>query len=139
MFDKVSQPYVEIYDGDTNEYLGRSIFRTTPEVENAILGYARNEDGPNRIVFRNVYFHPTSPEYPMILPFKKRSRRGIFKAMLRDENSKLWIPIEIYARFNVLGRGQPTEDEYYFESVEYSDIVIEGMKVMSEQIAKLNK
>ncbi len=59
--------------------------------------------------------------------------------MLRDENSKLWIPIEIYARFNVLGRGQPTEDEYYFESVEYSDIVIEGMKVMSEQIAKLNK
>ena len=139
MFDKVAQPYVEIYNGETNEYLGRSIFRLTPEVENAFLRYARNENGPDRIVFRNVYFHPTSPGYPMVLPFIKRSRKGTFKALFRDESSKLWIPIEIYARFNVFGRGEPTEGGYYFDSVEYSDIVIEGMKVISEQIKTLNK
>lgn len=139
MFDKVSQAYVEIYDGDTNEYLGRSVFRMTPEVENAILRYTRNENMPDRIVFQNVYFHPASPNYAMILPYKKRSRKGVFKAMVRDKNSKLWIPIEIYAKFNVLGRGQPTESEYYFDSVEYSDIVVEGIKMMPNQVSKLSK
>lgn len=139
MFDKATQPLVEIYDGITNEYLGRSLFRMTPEAENAILSYARNEKGPDRVVLQDVNFYPVSASYVLPSPYKKYSRRGIFKVMLRDKYSLLWTPVEIYAKFNIMGRAQPEKDKYYFPSLEYSDIVIQGMKVMPNQVSELSK
>ncbi|MGE4277207.1 MAG: hypothetical protein AB7E30_08550 [Lawsonibacter sp.] len=139
MFDKVSQVYIEIYNGLTNEYLGRALFKLTPEVENAILKYARNEKGPDRIVIQDADFYPASSNYALLLPFKKRSRKGIFKAMLRDENSKLWIPFEIYVKLNASGESRFTGDEYHFDRAEYSDIVVEGKKVMVDRITEFNK
>lgn len=134
MFDKVAQAYIEIYDGLSNEYLGRALFRLTPEVENAILKYASNEEGPDRLVVQDVDFYPASSNYALLLPFIKRSRKGIFKVMIRDGASKLWIPLEIYVRLNASGEGRFTGDEYHFDSAEYSNIVVESVRVMLNQV-----
>ncbi len=138
MFDKVSQAYIEVYDGITNEYLGRAFFKLTPEVEDTILRYARNEKGPDRIELQDSDFYPASSAYALLLPFKKRSRKGIFKAMIRDRVSLLWVPFEIYEKYNAsVGGGQFTGDNYYYDSVELSNIVVEGTKVMVDQITDL--
>ncbi|MGE4276840.1 MAG: hypothetical protein AB7E30_06635 [Lawsonibacter sp.] len=129
MFDKISQPYIEIYDVATDEYLGRAVFKITPEVERAILNYARNEKEPKRVVFQDVYFYPVSADFTMPVPFKKYGYKGVVKVMLRDRYSLLWTPMEIRARFDIMGRAQPTKGQYYFESVEFSDIVVEGTTV----------
>lgn len=134
MFDKVAQAYIEIYDGITNEYLGRALFRLTPEVENAILKYARNEEGPDRLEVQDADFYPASSNYALLLPFIKRSRKGIFKVMVRDGASKLWIPLEIYVKLNASGESRFSGDVYHFDSAEYSDIVVEGVRIMTKQV-----
>lgn len=139
MYDKVSQPYFEIYDGATNEYLGRAVFRVTLEAEKAILNYARNERQPKRVVLQDVYFYPASSDFIAPLPFQKHSYKGSFKVMLRDRYSQLWTPVEIRVRFNILGRTQPTNNQYHVASVEFSDIVIEGVTAMPESTTGVRK
>lgn len=124
MFDKVSDPYIEIFDSKTGKYLGRTVFRVTPEVENAILGYIKNEGRPRRVVLQDVYFYPVSPEFITPPPFQKHSYQGILNVMLRDQFSSLWTPMEIQARFNIMERMRPLNNQYYFPSVEFSDIQI---------------
>lgn len=139
MFDKVAQPQIDMYDGITNKYLGRSVFKVTPEAERAILNFAHNEKNSARVVLEDISLYPATADYTMPLPYKKYSRRGVLRAMLRDRYSLLWTPVEIRARFNIMGRAKPTESRFHFDSLELSDIVIEGMKVMPEQVSKLSK
>ena len=54
--------------------------------------------------------------------------------MIRDGASKLWIPLEIYVRLNASGEGRFTGDEYHFDSAEYSNIVVESVRVMLNQV-----
>ncbi|MEA4933321.1 MAG: hypothetical protein VB071_07045 [Lawsonibacter sp.] len=139
MYDKVSQPYIEIYDGATNKYLGRAVFKVTSEVEKAILNYARNERQPKRVVLQDVYFYPASSDFIAPLPFQRHSYQGVIKVMLRDRYSELWTPVEIRARFNILERTQPSKEQYHFASVEFSVIVIEGVTAMPKSTTGLRK
>ncbi len=139
MFDKVSHPQIYAYDGVTNQYLGRHVFKITPEIESILLDYAHHRKMQERIVIQGVDFYPDSADYTMPLPYEKQSRRGIFRAMFRDQYSLQWVPVEIHGRFNFMGRVPPEKDEYHFDSIEYSDIVVEKMRVMTEQITYLNQ
>ena len=38
MFDKVSMPFIDIYDNKTNEYYGRVTFTNSPASDSALLG-----------------------------------------------------------------------------------------------------
>ncbi|MEA4932074.1 MAG: hypothetical protein VB071_00540 [Lawsonibacter sp.] len=134
MFDKVSRPQIYAYDGITDKYLGKHVFKITPEVENILLDYVDNGKKQDQVVFRDVYFYPNSADYTMPLPYKKYSRRGVLRAVFRDQNSLQWIPIEICARFYIMARVRPEEGQCHFDSMEYSDIVVEGMSVLTEHI-----
>lgn len=134
MFDKVSKPQIYAYDGITGQYLGRHVFKVTPEVENTLLDYVDKGKKKDPVVIQDVHFYPDSADYTMPLPYQKYSRRGVFRAMFRDQYSLQWIPVEIRTRFNVMARARPEKDGFCFDSVEYSDIVIEGMNVLTEHV-----
>ncbi len=134
MFDKVSRPRIEAYDGITGKYLGTHVFRITTEAENIILDYVHNKNKQDRIVLQDVHFYPASSEYVMPMPYKKYSRRGVLQAMFRDKYSLQWVPVEILARFNIMARARPEEGRYHFDSIEYSDIEVERITVMAEHI-----
>lgn len=138
MFDKVSKAQIIAYDGITDQYLGKHVFKITSEVEDIILNYIEHRKKQDQVVIQDVQFFPDSSDYTMPLPYKKYSRRGVFQAMCRDQYSLQWIPVEIRARFNIMGRARPDEDRYHFDSVEYSDIVIEGMSVLAEHAFDLD-
>lgn len=139
MFDRAAQPYIEIYDSITDEYLGRAVFRITRETENVILNYVHNEKHPKRIILQDVYFYPASPDFTAPLPFQKHSYKVFFNVMIRDKYFQLWTPVEIRSRFNIMERTRPAKGQYYFPSVEFSDIDIEGMRVLTENAHNLNK
>lgn len=139
MFDKVSQAYIDVYDRTTNKYLGRHVFKITPEIESALLNFAQNENKPNRVALRDVSFNLASDDYVMPLPYEKYSRRGVIWGMFRDKYSLQWIPVEIRVRFNIMGRAHPEEGQFHFDWIEYSDIVIEGITVTTEPILNFNK
>ncbi len=132
MFDKVSQAYTDLYDGITGEYLGRAEYTLTPEIESVFLDYVNERKMKDPIVFQDVSFYPGSDDYTNPSPYEKYSRRGIFRGMFRDRYSLKWVPVEIFARFNIRTRIQPEEGRFYHGSIEYSDIVVEGMNILTE-------
>ena len=133
MFDKVSRGVIDAYDGKTGEYLGRHEFKITQEVERVLLDYVHNGKIKDPIVLQDVIFYPGAANYTMPLPYEKYSRKGVLKAMFRDKYSQQWVPVEIFAKFNFRARAYPEENRYHFDSVEYSDINVEGMSMLTEQ------
>lgn len=132
VFDRVATPRIYIYDGKTNEYYGRAIFTLTTSVESALLGMINNATIPNSILLVNVTFYPASSKYVPPGAFNTLPRNGVIHAEFRDANSKLWTHVEINLSFDSLTRGKTSGDKYYFDSVEYTNIKIQDIKILPQ-------
>lgn len=132
MFDRVATPRIYIYDGITNEYYGRATFSLTTSVENALLGMINSATVPQSIVLQNVTFYPASSSYVPPGAFETLPRNGVIHAEFRDANSKLWTHVEIYLSFDSRTRGNISGDKYYFDSVEYTNIKIQDIKIFPQ-------
>lgn len=132
MFDQVVTPRIYIYDGKTNEYYGRATFSVNPSVESALLGMLNSATVPNSIVLQNVTFYPASSEYVPPGVFTTLPRDGVIHAEFRDAHSKLWTHVEIYLSFDSRARGNISGDKYHFDSVEYTNIKIQDIKIFPQ-------
>lgn len=132
VFDRVVLPRVDIYDRATNEYLGRATFPVTPSVESALLGMINSAAIPISIMLQDVTFLPASSRYVPPGIFIKYPRNGIIRAQFRDANSKLWLPADIYFTFDAQARGNVAGDKYHFDSLEYTNIVIQDTKILPQ-------
>ena len=54
----VAAPHVDIYDGVTNEYYGRSIFPVTTDIENSFTPIVNYEGIHKTMLFRDDTFLP---------------------------------------------------------------------------------
>lgn len=132
MFDRVAAPRVDIYDGITNEYYGRSIFPVTTELENNLLQIVNYEGAPRAMLFQDDTFLPASSSYVPPGLFEKVRRNGIVRATFRDANSQLWVPVEIHMSFDSQVRGNLLGDKYHFDSVVYTGIDVRDVKVLPQ-------
>lgn len=132
MYDRVAAPRVDIYDGITNEYYGRSIFPVTANIENSLLQIVNYEGIPKAMVFQDATFLPASEGYAPPGLYEKVRRNGIARAAFRDANSHLWVLIEIYMNFDSQVRGNLLDDKYHFDSVEYTDIIVQDVRMLPQ-------
>ncbi|WP_312943116.1 hypothetical protein [Oscillibacter sp.] len=132
MFDRVEISHIDIYDGKTNEYYGKSIFHDNTDVEKGLLQIVNYKGKPKAMLFQNVTFLPTSNNYVPPEVFEKTRRNAIVHSALRDANSRLWVPADIHMNFDSQVRGKLLGDKYNFSSVEYTDIIVEDVKLFSQ-------
>jgi len=132
VFDRVATPRIDIYDNITNEYYGRVTFLATPSVEGALLEMVNHARSPGSFVVQDATFFPSSSKYVPPGVFTKYSRNAIIRAEFRDENSRLWMPADIYVSFDALGRGDSYGDKYHFDSLEYSNIGIRNVNILPQ-------
>jgi len=138
VFDKVSTPLVDIFDKQTNEYYGRVIFDITPDNETVLLDMINNARAPKYLVLHHATVFPSSNRYIPPEYYRKQSRNGIIHAEFRDANSKLWTPANIYVSFDVETKGIQAGDVYHSENAEYSNIVINNIKILPQGGSPLN-
>lgn len=124
MYDKVTNLVNEIYDGKTGQFLGYSTFGMPQPEEEKILKWINYGSIPESLILLDAEIKPTTENYIPKLT-EKISRKGILHASLRDENSGVFIPVEIQFTFDVRGRSQKNKNLYQFNSVEYSNIKVE--------------
>lgn len=132
MFDRVATPRIYIYDGTTNEYYGRATFSPTTSAEDALLEMVNYATVPNSIVLLDVTFYPASSKYAPPGAFITLRRNGVIHVELRDSNSKLWTHVEIYLSFDSRVRGNISGDKYHFDSVEYTNIKLQDIKIFPQ-------
>lgn len=132
VFDRITAPRIDIYDGKTNEYYGKATFPVTTNVEDGLLQIVNYGATPDRIILQDVTFLPASSKYVPPGLFEKVNRNGIIRAAFRDENSHFWTPIDIYMNFDSQARGNLLGDKYHFDSVVYTDIIIKDIKFLPQ-------
>lgn len=132
MFDKITNPVNEVYDGKTNEFLGYSRFDLSKSEEEKLLQLVNYGIIPKALTLLNVTFSQTPEDYVPPDLIHALSRRGILRALFRDAESGKNIPVEIYFTFDVRGRGNLAGDAYYFDSLEYSNLKIDQINVKSD-------
>lgn len=125
MYDMVTNPVNEVYDGETGKFLGYVTFGTPQPEEEKLLGLINYGNIPESLILLNAEIIPMTEDYIPPELIKKFSRRGILRALCRDENSGAFIPVEIQLMFDIRGRGRQGKNLYQFDSVEYSNIKVE--------------
>lgn len=126
MFAKISNPEIFISDGETGEFISETKFSLSSDAEKALLDMVNYNKVPPSLLLLNLKFQPSDHFIPPSLegPVK---RIGIIKGLFTDANSGELIPVEIRIRYDAMARGNLSRDQYFFDSVEYSNIELEGV------------
>lgn len=125
MYDMVTNLINEVHDGDTGQLLGYVTFKLPPEEEEKLLQLANYGKIPEFLTLLNADIIQTAENYVPPEPIKKFSRAGVLRALFRDENSGVLIPVEIHFTFDVRGKSQHYGNLYHFDSAEYSNMKVD--------------
>lgn len=134
VFDKIAVPHLDLYSSQTNEYYGRATFAVTPDAENGLLQIINDKGVPKSIVLQNVTLFPSSGGYAPPGPFERFAQKGVIRADYRDADSKFWTLADISVTFDVWVRGNRQGDEYRFDSVEFTNIVVQDVRILQQGI-----
>jgi hypothetical protein len=63
MFNKIINPSLSVYDGDTNAFIGEARFDLTPEAEEKILQIVNYNKTPSSLFLLNLDFVQPSDNY----------------------------------------------------------------------------
>lgn len=128
MFDKLANTSFTIHDGETGNYIGKSHFVLPPDAEMAILNLINYGKVPEVIMLTNVTLSNPVAGYtqPSVSDVKKRD--SILTAIARDKDSRMWIPIKIRLKFDMMARGNLSKNGYFYDSMELSNLELIDIK-----------
>jgi len=122
MYSKITDSFLDVFDGETGLYMGHSHFTLTQGSENKLLDFLNYNKVPDTLVLLNVSLSDTSADYIPPELFQKHSRISVLNIDVVDAYSQRLVPIEIEMSYDVLVRGNLSQTPYYFESVELRNI-----------------
>lgn len=126
MFVKITNPQISIYDAQTGIPVSETRFNLSSDAEKALLDLVNYNKVPPTLLLLDVKFQPLELYIPPSLhgPVK---RIGIIRGLFTDAGSGEMKPVEIRIRYDARARGNLLGDNYFFDSVEYSNIELESV------------
>jgi len=129
VFTRIKNPRITIYDGETNQFIGTASFKPTTEAEKALLQLVNYGIKPSSLTLLDVNLYQPDKDYVPPTPYYLYPREGTIYAFFTDSTAGADIPIEIQMKYNARARGTLTGNLYHFDSVDFSDIEIESVKI----------
>lgn len=129
MFTHIKDPRIVIYDGETHKLIGIASFKLTSDSEKALLQLVNYGIKPSSITLLDVDLYQPNEDYVPPIPYNAYKREGTIYALFTDANSGEDIPIEIQLKYTARARGNLLGNLYHFDSVEFSDMEIESVKI----------
>jgi hypothetical protein len=128
MFEKIINPSLSVYDGETNKFIGEARFDLLPETENKILQMVNYHKIPHSVILMNLDFVEASGDYVPPVIGKALKQEGIIRAVFIDTANFDQLPIEIRFKYNAKARGYRKNNPYLFDSFELSNIELESIQ-----------
>ena len=126
MFTRLINPSVDAYDIKTGQFIGEARFTPTAQSEQALLNWI-NYDAPLRsLVMLDSDFQP-SENYVPIVPNETYHQRGIFRALVQDQDSGVWLPIEAHGTYD--WRSRSAEPGNFLSSVEFDNVKVSSIRI----------
>jgi len=130
MYTKISNPSIEIYNGETNERIGTATFSLTTQAEKELLRLLNYGIPPASLPVLDLNLSQPEKSYVPPEPFHAYERRGTIYATVTDAYTGRLQPVEIQMTYDARARGNLTGDLYHFDSAEFNNIKIESVKVI---------
>lgn len=124
MYSKITDSHIDVFDGESGNYMGHSYFTLTQSSERKLLDLLNYNKVPDTLVLLNVAMSKASANYIPPELFQKHSRISTLYIDAVDAYSKRLVPIEIAMSYDVIARGHLSGSPYSFESVELENIKI---------------
>lgn len=130
MFDQISNPSIDIYNGINGQFVGEASFTLTEESEKALLQLVNYNVMPEKLTLMNLDFYQPSENYSPPTTTAPIQRASIIRAIFRDSVNGFQVPYEIRMRYLVRAR-DPGINPYFFTSVEYTNIIVDSAQRVS--------
>lgn len=123
MYTQIAETSVDAYDFETGAFIGKAIFTPTPSAEKSLLNWFNYGILPKSLVMKQSIFQP-SKNYVPIIPNQTYHQRGIFRAIIKEEFTRKWVPFEVPITYDWKSRSPEPGNNIF--SVEFSNIKQEG-------------
>lgn len=124
MYSEVSNASLNIYDGETGNYIGEARFTLSTEAAAKLLDLFNYGKVPDSLLLLDVnLYHPSSSYIPPE-PYQLYKRKAILRALFTDASTREQVPYEIRMTYDTRARGNLSGNLYYFDSVELNNINI---------------
>lgn len=131
MLIRITNPIIDIYNAETNEFFGESKFQLTSQAESGLLGLVNYSRVPSSLILLNLDFDKLSEDYnPPNQYFPKKSK-GIIRAIFTESDTEEQTPIEIRFKSDIKSNSNVWGNPIHFDSVELSNIELESIKDFS--------
>jgi len=125
MFDQISNPTIDIFNGINGQFIGEASFTLTEAAEKALLQLVNYNVMPQKLTLLNLDFYQPSENYTPPNMNEPVQRAGIIRAVFRDSVNGFQVPYEIRMRYLARAR-DPGINPYFFSSVEYTNVMVDS-------------
>lgn len=132
MFTQISNLTIDIFNEAGNQFIGEARFKLPQESEQALLQLINYSVQPQTLILQDLDFYQPSSYYVAPNIYAPIRRSGIIRAVLTDVANGYKIPVEISLKYDARARHSGV-NPYFFDSVEYTDIVVGSIKLLSPQ------
>lgn len=130
MYDEILNAYIVVYDGETGNYIGKTHFLISPNTEKQFLDMLNYIKIPDTITLQDVRLYEPAANYKQPEPYRKFLRDSKLNVTARESGSGEHIPVELSLSYDVMARAHFSNDIYYFDTVELSNIKILDMETL---------
>ena len=130
MFNQISSPTIDIFNGINDQFIGEASFTLTEQAEKALLNLVNYNVMPQTLTLLNVDFYQPSENFTPPNINEPIQRAGIIRAIFRDTANGFQVPYEIRMRYLTRAR-DPGINPYFFSSVEDTNIKVDSVQRVS--------
>ena len=123
MYTQIINPSIAVYDPETDKFLGDGRFKLTPSAEQALLDWMNYGISPKSLIMVASSFEP-SEDYMPVTPNEPYHQKGVFRALMKDEDTGKWVPVE--ARLTYDWRARTPQPGNFASSIELSNIKVDS-------------
>lgn len=122
MYTGIENPSLDVYNGETNQFLGEATFELSSESQEKLLDWGNKRKPFSSLIVFNLNFRPAAKDYVFPTPFKTYPRKGIFRALFMESSTHLSVPVVIRISYDLRVRSiGPGPNNF---NADFNDIII---------------
>lgn len=124
MYTGIANASADIFDGETNQFLGEARFELSSEAESKLLDWVNDRKPFTSLMVFNLNFQPADRDYVFPTPYKTYKFKGIFRALFTESDTGMKVPVEMRGVYDVRIRSIGPGTQHYI--VDFDNIKVES-------------
>jgi len=124
MYDQIANASASLFDGDTENFLGKAQFSLSDDSQKKLLDLLNYGKIPEKLVVSDVSLYDPAKGYVPPELYEAYRRSSVLNAVARDKYSGEQVPVEIRLKYDSSVRSHSSKNPYYIDCVGAENIEV---------------